>query len=126
MGPSRPQVGPGEPFEGAVVPRPQGRRDRPAGGPRVRVHGAPEPHRHRAQQLAGRRGREHGPFQLHIAQTPRGLLRPSLFLSHVQWEERRVCGRSFPEEGRAFHSTPQDVSSPTMLCKHAVLLFIQA
>lgn len=107
--PSVAEIGAQQPLEGAVEPRTEGWRNRAHRGPGHRVPGAPEPHRHRKEQLTWRRRRQHGPFQLHLAPAPRGLLRSPLLLHAVQRQEWGLRRRGLPTKRGPGYTPTQDV-----------------
>lgn len=111
MGAPFAQVGTAVALEGAVGAGAGADCDRTPRRPRLRVPDTDEARRHRAQ-LEPRPGRrEHGTLELHIAEAPRTLLRPSGVLPHLQQQERRARRWSLPEEGRSRHAFTQKVST---------------
>lgn len=84
-------------------------RDRQARGPRARIPDPTEAHRHRPEQLQGPGGRKHGPLELHIKTSSGRAVRTPELLFDVPRQERRVCGRCVPAEGRPGATAAQEV-----------------
>lgn len=106
-----PEIGTGEPDQGPLEPGELERRaDRPARGPRVRVHGETATHHHRQELEQGRGGRQHGTLELHLEATLGDILRSSIFLHDLQRQEWSIRRRGVPEEGSTGFSATKNVN----------------
>lgn len=111
---ARAQVDAGQPDQRAMGPGPRrDGRDRQAGGPRARVPNSAEAHRHWPEQLQGAGGRQHGPFEFHIAPSPGRTLRTPQLLSDVSRQEWRVRGWRVPTQRRPGATVAQKVRAVT-------------